>query len=315
MKICVISYDYFGYDKYIITELQRRKIITNHIDLNQHNFSYSNKYQRVNNFFGKLFFKKNLKKIALNTFIMDQLNCAGIQDIILVIRPDLIDKKTHLEIKKNTQKYICYLYDSCSRFKIDNLLIDVFDTIYSFDLEDVKKYNFKKITNFIYSEKVKIKKNFLNRVFLIISLDERINFVVKFIDLLNNLGIENNVIVVGKKKPKILNSKINFLTEKLSHNVIKKRMSESEYFLDIVRKNHNGLSFRIFEALAFQRKIITTNQNIKLYDFYNPKNILVLDENFNNIDTDFFLTPYIPIPDSIYEKYTISRWVDTVFEL
>ncbi len=315
MKICVISYDYFGYDKYIITELQRRKIITNHIDLNQHNFSYSNKYQRVKNFFGKLFFKKNLKKIALNTFIMDQLNCAGIQDIILVIRPDLIDKKTHLEIKKNTKKYICYLYDSCSRFKIDNLLIDVFDTIYSFDLEDVKKYNFKKITNFIYNEKVEIKKNFLNRVFLIISLDERINFVVKFIDLLNNLGIENNVIVVGSKKPKILNSKINFLTEKLSHNVVKKTMSESEYFLDIVRKNHNGLSFRIFEALAFQRKIITTNQNIKLYDFYNPKNILVLDENCNNIDTDFFLTPYIPIPDSIYEKYTISRWVDTVFEL
>jgi hypothetical protein len=38
------------------------------------------------------------------------MNYAGIQDI-LVIRPDLIDK-THLEIKKKTHKYICYLYDS-----------------------------------------------------------------------------------------------------------------------------------------------------------------------------------------------------------
>jgi hypothetical protein len=59
------------------------------------------------------------------------MNYAGIQDI-LVIRPDLIDK-THLEIKKKTHKYICYLYDSyCTWFKIDNLLIDVFDSIYSF---------------------------------------------------------------------------------------------------------------------------------------------------------------------------------------
>ena len=315
MKICIISYDYFGYDKYILTELQRRKIITKHIDLNQHNFFYRNKFQRAKNFIKKIFLNKNIKKIAINSFIINQLNDEGFQDMILVIRPDLIEKKTHLEIKKNTNKYICYLYDSCTRFNIDHLLSGIFDTIYSFDIEDVKKYEFKKITNFIFSEKQKIRNHFTNRIFLIISLDERINFLIKFVSIINNLGIENNIIVIGSEKPKTLNSNINFQNEKLSHSVVKKMMSESEYFLDIVRKNHNGLSFRIFEALAFQRKIITTNQNIKLYDFYNSDNILVIDENCNHIDPDFFLKPYTPIPDTVYEKYTIQRWVETVFEL
>jgi hypothetical protein len=65
-----------------------------------------------------------------------------------------------------------------------------------------------------------------------------------------------------------------------------------------------------------QRKIITTNSTIKTYDFYNPNNILVLDENSEiNINLDFINKPYEKLNEAIYYKYTIENWVNTVFEI
>jgi hypothetical protein len=65
-----------------------------------------------------------------------------------------------------------------------------------------------------------------------------------------------------------------------------------------------------------QKKIITTNKSISEYDFYNPNNILILDENSEiDINLDFFKTPYQALSDAIYYKYTIENWVKTVFKL
>lgn len=65
-----------------------------------------------------------------------------------------------------------------------------------------------------------------------------------------------------------------------------------------------------------QKKIITTNKSIISYDFYNPNNIFILDEDKPvNINPAFFTTPYEPLSDEIYHKYTIQNWVKTVFKL
>ncbi len=64
-----------------------------------------------------------------------------------------------------------------------------------------------------------------------------------------------------------------------------------------------------------QRKIITTNQSIKNYDFYKPNNILIIDEKHITFKPEFFNTPYEPIPESVYNKYTLSIWVNVVFDL
>jgi hypothetical protein len=315
MKFCIISYDYFGYDKNILLELQRRNIDATHIDLNNFHFSYASKFHKIKNFFQKLFFKKNIKQIELKKFIFNQLLPLGQLDIVLVIRPDLINRETHLAIKKQTTEYVCYLYDSCIRFNIKNLTAGVFNKIYSFDADDVAKFGFEALSNFIYLEKKPIKNSFKNSVFLIISLDERINILNLLVEKISLLGIASKCIVVGTKKPDNLNPNIEFLITRKCPIEIQKMMDESEFFLDLIRKNHNGLSFRIFEALAMQRKLITTNHTIRDYPFYNPNNILILDENCSNLTLTFFNSKYEPLADHIYNQYTISNWVDIVFNL
>lgn len=49
------------------------------------------------------------------------------------------------------------------------------------------------------------------------------------------------------------------------------------------------------------------------YDFYNPANILVIDEAEPVIPASFISEPYVDIPDQIYRKYTLQGWVETVF--
>jgi hypothetical protein len=315
MRFCIISYDYFGYDKHILLELQKRNINATHIDISKFHFSYSSKFQKIRNFFLKLFLKKNIKQIELKKFIFNQLLPLGKQDIILVIRPDLIYRDTHLEIKKHTSEYVCYLYDSCTRFNIKNLTKGIFERIYSFDIEDVEKFGFIALTNFIFLKKKEIKKSFKNPVFLIMSLDERLTVLNLVVEKLSSLGIDSKCIVVSPKQPESLHPSIEYLKENKNSIEVQDLMNESEIFIDLIRKNHNGLSFRIFEALAMQRKIITTNQSIKNYDFYNPNNILIIDENNIKINKSFFETSYQPLKDEIYYKYTIQNWVKTMFKL
>ncbi|CAD0009427.1 CgeB family protein [Flavobacterium salmonis] len=315
MKICLISFDSTYFDHNIVIELKKRNIETNHIDVSKFKYKYKSVFDRVGNTLTKLFFKRNKKHEAQEDYILKQIKKLGYQDAILFIRPDKISRKTHLEIKKQTDKYLTYIYDSCRRFPIGHLLDGLFDEIFSFDLVDVQKYNFTFISNYIYMKKKDIIRTNDN-IFIVISIDERFEFLNKLADYLSNHGIPFKFIAVGKKLPKNSNTDIIYSRRTLLPEDLLEDFENSKIFLDLIRKDHNGLSFRIFEALAMQRKIITTNTSIKEYDFYNPNNILVLDENAEiNVNPDFLTSLYEPLSDTIYYKYTIENWVDTVFKL
>jgi len=319
MKICLISFDFFFFDQNIALELKRQNIETHHIDISKYKYEYPNIFSKITNFLNKILFKKNIKKIELEKDILNRLEKLGHQDIILIIRPDRLTKQTHLKIKNYTDKYITYIYDSCTRFPIDDLLKDkIFDTIYSFDLQDCKKFGFNFITNYIYLRKKEIQplSKINNRVFIILSIDERLHLLNKIANYLSDNAISFKFIITGKKKPKNINDNIIYTKKPIFIDALMEELESANVYLDLIRHGHNGLSFRIFEALAMQKKIITTNKSISEYDFYNPNNILILDENSEiDINPDFFKTPYQALSDAIYYKYTIENWVKTVFKL
>jgi hypothetical protein len=317
MKICLISFDFFDFDNYIVKELQRQQIDANHIDFSKFSYKYSSFFEKTSNFFLKLFLNKNIKKIKAEEFILKRLDELGHQDIVLVIRPDRISKNTHLKIKQHADKYIAYIYDSCKRIPIEHLLKGVFCKVFSFDSLDCEKYNFIFITNYIYLEKIEVSNdyNIENTAFVIMSIDERFDFLNKVANYFTTNKVDFKFIMVGKKVPKRSNSNIIFVKKPIHIKETIAELEKAKIFLDFIRKDQNGLSFRIFEAMAMQRKIITTNTSIKKYDFYNPTNILVLEDKNINIDAAFLETPYVPLEDSIYSRYTINHWVRTMFEL
>ncbi|GIZ08724.1 hypothetical protein [Flavobacterium sp. UMI-01] len=315
MKICLISFDYYGFDNLIIKELKSKGIQASHIDMNTFNYKYKSFFEKIKNFFQKNLFNKNIKKIKTENFILNQLDLLGHQDIILSLRPDRISTKTHFKIKKNCNRYLCYLYDSSERFSIKKISKNIFDEIYTFDINDSYKYNFKHLTNYIYLAKRAQQSEDQNQndLFFVSALDKRIDTINQIAKCCSLKNIKSKFIIVGKKRPKKLHPEIIFKTKKISLTELTIELESSKVFLDLIQNNQDGLSFRIFEALAFQKKIITTNNAIKKYPFYNSNNILVIEPKEIDIPLDFFNTPYQPIPEEIYNQFTIETWVSKVF--
>lgn len=315
MKICLISFDYWEYDRQIVKALKTQGIQATHINLSQFKYRYPSFFHRLTNFFQKIFLGKNTKKIKRQQHILETLKSIGFQDKILVINPEIIDLNNHLKIKKYTNEYIAYLYDSVERHPASHLFKNVFDKIYSFDKNDVEKYGLNFITNYIYLPKKEIKSETENKVFVVSSIDERLPLLHKLATYFEENNISFKFILSGKHKPSDINDKIIYTPGKLNLQDIDDELGKTEIILDLVRNNQNGLSFRVFESLAHQKKLITTNQSITEYDFYNPNNILVINSDNPIIDKAFVDAVYIPIDEKTYNKYTLENWTKTVFKL
>jgi hypothetical protein len=97
------------------------------------------------------------------------------------------------------------------------------------------------------------------------------------------------------------------------HNVIAKIL-DSSIIIDIPHSSQVGLTMRSVEMLGVKRKFITTNSRIVEYDFFNSQNILVLTDDTTPHDIENFISmPYFRLSDEIYQKYTISSWVEYLF--
>jgi len=323
MKICLISFDFWHYDEHIVNKLKEKGVEAHHINIGA--CTHKNLEERLKNTLSKVFTGKNLKHEKRQNFIIESLQKIGKQDQILVINPEAIEARVHEEIRKYTYRNIAYLYDSMSRNPAQHIL-HFFDSVFSFDDEDVKNFGFQKITNYNYLEYIAAEKqNPQLDLFYITSYDRnRLSALKKLAIKLKPLSIQFNVIVAGKKswknKLQQVFDKTNvgilkFKTKNIPHDDLPHYYKNTKVILDLMRKNQTGLSFRVFEAMALEKKLIVDNVAIKNYDFYNPNNILILNKKYSNIKKDFFETPYEKLSESVYRKYTLDHWVDTVFKI
>ena len=100
MKICIISYDFWDYDKYIVETLCQRGIDAHHIKIST--VTHSNFNEKSCKCFKQNFLNKNLKTEKRQKYVLDSLEKLGHQDQILVMNPDTFDLST---LKKNPKIY------------------------------------------------------------------------------------------------------------------------------------------------------------------------------------------------------------------
>ena len=320
-KICVISFDHWGYDHNIVESLKEKGIESIHIKIG--NFKHKNFFYKLKNSLFKIFLNKNPKNKKRQDYIIDTLNNIGKQDQILVISPESIELEYHIKIKKFTSRYIAYLCDSCNRAPVEHLLKNVFDDIYSFDQQDVVKYNLKKTTNYIpLLKELEINKKIKYQAIFIASFDKRVQSILRISKKLEEFKINHLFVIVGKKVliKQLFNSfkknkSIVYRSNKISKEQMYSNYLESNTIFDLVRENQTGLSFRVFEAMALQKKLITDNTTISNYSLYNENNIFIINESNMDSMCSFFSKPYEILPNNIYDEYTVNSWTNNIFNL
>lgn len=315
MHITLVSFDNWGFNNHIAIALKEKGHNVHHINFNEYKYKYPNLLYKASNFFLKTVFKKNLKTMYFGKKIIGNLKkIKETQDVILVIKGDFIDSKSVIELKKYSKKTIAYFNDNTRRCPKIIQVIPHFDQVFSFEKEDCEKYNVKFATNWIYNNLCENKTtpvDFKYQVFNIVSKDKRLPILSRIAIDLKSKKISYKFFVYDKSHDE-KKSNIEFITNHIPLSEVKEYINKSQVLLDINRKNQYGLTFRVFESLGLEKKLITTNTDIINYDFYNPNNILIIDEKNPNIPISFFEKKYEKIPETILNKYTLEGWIDTV---
>ncbi|WP_055448898.1 hypothetical protein [Lacinutrix mariniflava] len=312
-KILIISPKAFGYVEYLYQELKGREDVEVNIAYLEFN-GFKNPYEKLQNVLSKTFLGVNLKKAYY--FMEDDIRAIGKQDEILIIRPDFLTNKFLKELKTMTTRLVAYYWDSAQRLTRKQDIIPFFDKIFSFDKIDVEKYNFDFITNYIF-ETSPVNKNPEYLFFNISGNDDDYRFK-QLEDLgkyIKNKGWSSKFISVHPKLEAAEGGIVEVVDQVIYVNEAIKLAKKSKIVVEFQRKQQTGLTFRVFEALGLQKKLITTNKDIVNFDFYNPNNILLLDENNFEISDEFVNSPYQEVDEAILKKYRIEHWVNRVLNL
>lgn len=229
-----------------------------------------------------------------------------------------------LKEKHKKMKCILFLWDKLEYTDLKKIVKE-FDYIFSFEKEDCIKYGFIFRTSF-YLEKVEndIKK-FADRkydLFYIGALRDkkRYNIIKEIYDYGKKNGLNFYLkLYVNKNNEKDLPrdyEKNIVIKRKISYQENLDIVKDSKAILDINHLKQLGLSLRNFEAIGNETKIITFNETIKEYDFYDKQNIYYLKgiKEICSIPKDFFLHEYKKIPEEIKKQYTVEGFIDEIFK-
>lgn len=114
-----------------------------------------------------------------------------------------------------------------------------------------------------------------------------------------------------RKYPYIGLKKVHFTPISLNSTI--NVLESTAAILDLNYTNQKSLSPRAYEAMISRRKYITTNPEVKKYDFFNPCNIAVIDMNNPDLDPAFWETPFEPIDEHVMYRYSAAGLVDDLF--
>lgn len=322
-KILYISPKFFNYENKIKNELKKLGASIDFYD-----------DRPANDFLTKVCIRLKLKSIIkkrVHAYYESLYNDISKKkyDYIFVVSPETLDFDKLLKIKEiqNKAKCILYMWDS---FKNKNSFntIKLFDKVFSFDSRDVKKYDLIFLPLFYCNEYKKrlIKEDYkYDLSFVATAHSDRYKLAKDIRENLEKNGLKiyfyfylPSKIIYRIRKIFIKKYKYgkisDFSFQPLKQEEIINIFDNSNVILDINHPEQFGLTMRTIECLGSEKKLITTNQNIRNYDFYNPNNIFILDRENIKIDKSFFEKEYQSLSTELYEKYSLNNWLKSIFK-
>lgn len=243
---------------------------------------------------------------------IDNLNMVfkGYDIIILHDSSQISDLNRFIKYIENgsniNSKLIFYFWNSVNSFS--KLKFSERWDVTTFDYLDSVKFNIRYIGGFYYFEN-QISNNIIykkNDVFFVGIDKGRFNILFELEGELKRIGLSPLFIYVSRIKS--IYSKL--FTKPIPYNEIIKYIIYSKSILDFSKNGQFGLTLRVYESIFYNKKLITNNQSIIKYDFYNENNILIIKgkEEIFRIQ-EFLNLPFKPYDDDIIERYTLNAFI------
>lgn len=226
-------------------------------------------------------------------------------------------------------RFYMYSWDSVENKKYLKDVMPLFDRVWSFDKSDSKKYNIGFLPLFYSNEYSDIASSGVlqkyDALFVGTIHSDRYWFLK---NIEGQICALNGQVYLWQYFPSVLlylKMKLqsrrfcretkyrDFRFESLKKERLLELIAESKAVIDSNHPSQSGLTMRTLETLGAKRKLITTNVNVKEYDFYRESNILVVDRFSPVVTPDFLASEYEEIPLEIYKKYSLDGWLYCIF--
>lgn len=318
-KVLFISWAFYQYPQLIAENMKEHGAEVHYFSTSPTNSLIKAKIFKKFKFFNKCYFKSILKKIENEKYdYIFIINAATFPEYFL----------ENISNKFKETKKILYCWDSISTFSFVENYFKYFDKIYTFDSDDAKKNKDLIFLPLFYYDDLYCKKvPSIKYDFSFIGLAHTKRY--KFINSVKSYADKNSYTYyfnlylpslahyfVGKYVKKNFSNATmkEFIFKSVSQDKIKEITNQSKIVIDLELSNQTGLTMRTIESLGMRKKLITTNKNIVDYDFYNTNNILIVDRESPVIPNEFMETEYVTLPEEIYNKYSLTNWLYTIFK-
>lgn len=322
-KVMLIAPLFFGYYQEMIKELELMGCEVDYICDAPSNSNISKAIGRVN----KNLIKGSTKKYFENK-VLPKIKGKKYDNVMIVggmtfaFTPEMIEQIKEMNPQA---RFTMYQWDSEKNLPSSISIHSYMDQLYTFDLNDceqMSKYKFLPLFyTRIYEEigKEKVDKYKYACSYIGTAHPQKFKDINMMSDMMKNIMKKQFIYHYMPSKLKFIYHKLfapefkgatmdDFQTEKLSSNEVVQIFKDSACILDAPQAGQTGLTIRTIECLGAKRKLVTTNKDIKKYDFYNESNILVFDGSIDE-NNPFFTTPFVDVADNIYKKYSLREWL------
>jgi len=329
MKVLFICPRFFGYEKNITDALLRQG----------HEVTYYDE-KPYNNVIFKIVLRlwKNslfVRKIIDKYFTKILKESPSDIDVVIVLKGESLTDNIVAKIrnKYSEAKFVFYAWDSIINYPHVHKYLYQFDKVFTFDSHDALTHDNMELLPLFFSPEFtmaasvfdNINKNkkkisflgtvhsdryeLLGEIYKKYKNEYDLNFILYFPSVIVLLGfLSANIKNIIKYKL------YTFSLRSRSKTEMANLFLSSNAVLDIQHPGQSGLTMRTLECMPLQRKMITTNTEIKKYPFYSPQNYMVLNRQKLEIDPDFLDTIYDPLEIEIIDRYSVDTWVRILCE-
>ncbi|VYU75225.1 UDP-glucose:undecaprenyl-phosphate glucose-1-phosphate transferase [Eubacterium limosum] len=318
-KILFFAPAFFGYENKIVKEMENLGASVDRYDVRSITSARDRALLKI---MPVIFAKKSQKyyeDIIANNMAKDY-------DYILIVKCDMTPENILARFRKEfpNAKMCLYLWDSIDNIPGVTKKFKYFDTLHSFDMEDCKKHSELKFRPLFFTDEFckpyEEREYSYDVSFLGTIHSDRYAVIKQIREIAKHNGLRSYwfcylqskfvYYVYKATKKEFFNTKISdFDLKKKDSEEIASIVENSKIVLDIQHPKQTGLTMRTIEMVGMNKKLITTNTSIKNYDFYNPRNISVIDRKNVVIDSEFLNTSYEPLPEEMYHKYSLQNWI------
>lgn len=308
----VMMNDLFNQDKYDVSEIKRVRM--SGFVKRLHDIHYSG---RVNKFFEMPFksvwnhwyeldkypFDEDEEYVVLfmNGSLRNFYNSAYLKSI----------KKRHKNVK------LCLLIFDKSIYYGARRAIkmrDCFDYVFSFDDEDCEKFGFEKFYScFSKPDIMEMDEGKRGDAFFIGDAGGRLEILQSVFSYLALNGVNSNFYITGVKEEEKKDIACVRYNEFMSIYDEMEYSYNSNCLVEILREGQSGISLRVCEAIAFNKKLITNNGRLRELPFYDERYMRIFSKA-DDIDIDF-VRDRIDVRYEHNDYFSPVRILDRIVEL